>query len=390
MDLARNVQKIGLPKAGMAPRYLPTGHLAYVSKGTLHVVPFDLDRQEVHGAPIPVLEGIASDPVLGSAQLDVSSGGTMAYLRGTTSGLRVLEWLDSTGRTESMGLEPAYYQMPRVSPDGSRIAYELNYQGATSDVWVYDWQRGTRTKLTDGSDVNSSPVWSPDGQYVVFHSVGRLFWRRADGASPTEPLTARQKGPQFPGAFTPDGKRFAFYEVSPDRGSLIQTAAVDISAGTLRVTEPVAYRHTTSNQAYPAFSPDGRWMAYTSTDSGGYDVYVRGFPDTGRQWPISTGGGTLPVWSRTANELFYRAEDLRVMVVPYTARAIRSSPDVHACGPIGACTISGSPATFDLAPDGKRVAAVFSAEAPQPAPKHVTLVLNFFDEVRRRVASSGR
>ena len=216
MDFERNVQKVVLPNAGMAPRYLPTGHLAYVSKGTLYVVPFDLERREVRGDAIPVLEGIAADPVFGAAQIDVSPGGTMVYRSGTTSGLRVLEWLDGAGRTESMGLAPAFYQYPRVSPDGSRVAYELN-QGATSDIWVYDWQRGTRTKLTGGSGVNTYPVWSPDGQYVVFHSAGRLFWARADGASPSEPLMASQKSLQFPGSFTPDGKRLAFFEVSPDR-----------------------------------------------------------------------------------------------------------------------------------------------------------------------------
>ena len=131
-------------------------------------------------------------------------------------------------------------------------------------------------------------------------------------------------------------------------------------------------------------------MAYTSTDSGGYDVYVRGFPDTGRQWPISTGGGTLPVWSRTANELFYRSEDLRLMVVPYAVTGntfVAGRPRVWSDRRLHNLGLTG---TFDLAPDGKRVAAVFSAEPPQPAPKHVTLVLNFFDEVRRRVTSSGR
>ena len=126
MDFERNVQKVVLPNAGMAPRYLPTGHLAYVSKGTLYVVPFDLERREVRGEAIPVLEGIAADPVFGAAQIDVSPGGTMVYRSGTTSGLRVLEWLDATGRTESMGLAPAFYQAPRVSPDGSRVAFELN------------------------------------------------------------------------------------------------------------------------------------------------------------------------------------------------------------------------------------------------------------------------
>jgi hypothetical protein len=389
MDFERNIQNVVLPNAGMSPRFLPTGHLAYVSKGTLHVVPFDLERREVRGAAIPVLEGISTDPAFGVAQIDVSPGGTLAYLRGATSGLRVLEWQDSSGRAESMGLEPAFYQIPRVSPDGSRIAFELN-QGATSDIWVYDWQRGTRTKLTGGAGVHTYPVWSPDGQYVVFHSAGRMFSARADGASPPELLTTSQKPQQFPGAFTPDGKRFAYFEVSPDGGSLIQTAAVDGSAGQLRVAEPLAYRHTASNNPYPTFSRDGRWMAYMSTESGGYEVYVRGFPDTGRQWSISTGGGTYPVWSRTANELFYRTDDLRLMVVSYTTTGdtfVAGRPRVWSERRLHNLGLTG---TFDLAPDGKRFAAVFSAEPPQPAPKHVTLVLNFFDEVRRRATLSGR
>ncbi|AMY09567.1 Serine/threonine-protein kinase PrkC [Luteitalea pratensis] len=389
MDFERNVQKVVLPNAGMAPRYLRTGHLAYVSKGTLYVVPFDLERREVRGDAIPVLEGIAADPEFGAAQIDVSRGGTMVYRSGTTSGLRVLEWLDATGRTESMGLAPAFYQYPRVSPDGSRVAFELN-EGTTSDIWVYDWQRGTRTKLTAGSGFKRNPVWSPDGQHVVFQSSGRLFWARADGASPSLPLWASQKPIQIPTSFTPDGKRLAFFEVSPDRGLLIQTAAVDVDAGRLRITEAVPYQQATSNNSSPAFSPDGRWMAYMSTDSGRHEVHMRAFPDTGRQWSISTAGGIFPVWSRTATELFYRAEDLRLMVVPYTATndtfvagrpRVWSDRRLHNLGLIG---------TFDLAPDGKRFAAVLSAEAPQPARQQVTLMLNFFDEVRRRVAASGR
>lgn len=388
MDFERHVQKVVLPNAGMAPRYLPTGHLAYVSKGTLYAVPFDLDRLEVRGDAVAVLEGIAAAPEFGSAQIDMSSDGTMVYRRGATSGLRVLEWLDSTGRTESMGLEPAFYQFPRVSPDGSRVAFELN-EGATSDILVYDWQRGTRTKLTEGSGVHSDPVWSPDGQYVVFQSSGRLFWRRADGASPAEPLTARQQGQQFPGSFSPDGKVFAFFDILPGSGSLIQTAAVDVSTGRLRLAESLAYRNWKWNSPLPAFSPDGRWMALMAADSGRIEIYVRGFPDTGRQWVISTAGGMHPVWSRSANELFYRREDLRLMVVPYTVTDgafVAGRPRVWSDRRLHNLGVP----SFDLAPDGKRVAAVLSADAPQPAQQQVTLVLNFLDEVRRRVTSSGR
>jgi serine/threonine-protein kinase len=276
-----------------------------------------------------------------------------------------------------------------VSPDGSRIAVEVN-QGATSHILVYDWQRGTRVRLAGGSGVNTSPRWSPDGQYIVFQSAGRLFSMRADGGSPAQPLTARQNGLQFPGAFTPDGKRLAFFEVTTGRGSLIQTAGLEVNADRLQLGEPVVYRQTSSNNPNPEFSPDGRWLAYMSTDSGGYDIYVRAFPDTGKQWPVTTGGGSHPVWSRSANELFYRADDQRVMVVPYTATGdtfAAGRPRVWSDRRIQSL---GLTATFDLAPDGQRVAAVLSAAALEPAQKHATVVLNFFDEVRRRVTTSTR
>jgi serine/threonine-protein kinase len=217
-----------------------------------------------------------------------------------------------------------------------------------------------------------------------------MFWASADGASPAMPLGASQKALRIPTSFTPDGKRLAFFEVLPDRGWLIQTAAVDVNAGRLRITEAVPYPLATTNNVNPTFSPDGRWMAYMSTDSGRYEVHVRAFPDTGRQWSISTTGGVFPVWSRTANELFYRAEDLRLMVVPYTATGdtfVAGRPRVWSDRRLYNLTLTP---TFDLAPDGKRVAAVLSAEAPQPPQKQVTVFLTFFDEVRRRVASSRR
>jgi serine/threonine-protein kinase len=382
------IKKIVLENAGMSPRYLPTGHLAYVTKGSLYVVPFDLDRLEADGVATPVLDELAADIPFGSAQLDVSQEGTLLFRSGRTTGLRVVQWLTSDGKTESLWGDPAFYQIPRLSPDGTRLASVLT-TGSNSDIWVYDWQRGTRTRLTESSGVNTYPRWSPDGQYVVFQSAGRLFWTRADGAERPQPLTKGQSL-QFPESFTPDGKRLAFSEQDQGGRGVIQTVAIESTASGLRAGEPELFRRTPSGNPYPAFSPDGRWLAYASSESGVYEVYVRAFPDRGRQWPISTGGGTLPVWSRTGNDLFYRTEDNRLMVSTYTV--------------VGESFVAGRPRlwsntrlfnvgltqNFDLASDGKRFAVLMSADGPESRRTQHMLVLNFFEEVRRRVGAGAR
>jgi serine/threonine-protein kinase len=384
------VKKIVLANSGMSPRYLPTGHLAYVTKGTLYVVPFDLDRLEVRGTATSVLDELSGDAQFGSAQLDFSQSGTMLYRSGSTTVLRVVQWLTSDGKTESLWKEPASYQMPQLSPDGTRLAAVLS-EGSNSDIWVYDWERGTRTRLTAPPGVNAYPVWSPDGQYIVFQSAGRLFWTRADGAERPQPLTKSQNL-QFPSSFTADGKRLAFYEVNPGRGGSIQTVPIAIDAGQPRAGEPQLFRQTPSANSFPEFSPDGRWLAYASSESGIYEVYVRAFPDRGKQSQISTGGGNVPVWSRAGNELFYRTDDHRLMVTTYTVTG-----DSFVAGKTRLWSDKkilnfGLDRSFDLAPDGKRFAVVMSAKNPEPqeTQRNVMLVLNFFDEVRRRVAAGGK
>ena len=382
------IKKIVLENVGMSPRYLPTGHLAYVTKGSLYVVPFDVDRLEAEGVATPVLDELAADIPFGSAQLDVSQQGTMLYRSGRTTGLRVVQWLTSDGKTESLWEDPAFYQIPRLSPDGSRLASVLT-AGSNSDIWVYDRQRGSRTRLTESSGVNTYPRWSPDGQYVVFQSAGRLFWTRADGAERPQPLTKAQSL-QFPESFTLDGKRLAFSEQDRDGRGVIQTMAIESTANGLRGGEPELFRRTPSGNPYPAFSPDGRWLAYASSESGVYEVYVRAFPDRGRQWPISTGGGTLPMWSRSGNDLFYRTEDNRLMVSTYTVEGdsfVAGRPRLWSNTRLFNVGLTQN---FDLAPDGKRFAVLMSADGPELRRTQHTLLLNFFEEVRRRVGGRAR
>ncbi len=384
-------KEIVLAHAGLYSRYLPSGHIIYVAKGRMFAVPFDLDRLRVGGRATPVLEDVSNNSDYGFAQLDFSQSGTVLYHKGRTQGLTTIQWLDGAGKTESVRDEPGLYQMPRVSPDGSRLALSVT-EGPDAAVWVYDSRRGTRTRLTAGPGVNTDPVWSPDGRYIVFHAAGGgIFWTPADGADKPKPLIKSQRL-QFPASFTPDGSRLALFESEPSGRSLIKTVPLRNNSGQPLAGEPELFLETPTANYYPAFSPDGRWLAYASAESGVYEVYVRAFPDRGTKWLISTSGGNFPVWSRNGKELFYRTEDQRIMVVTYTAKGDSFVADTPRVWSERQLANTGLTLNFDLAPDGKRFAVLMPADAPEPREtrSHITLVLNFFDEVRRRVGSGGK
>jgi Tol biopolymer transport system component len=294
--------------------------------------------------------------------------------------------VDDSGKTVSLGLEPAYYTLPRLSPDGSRVAY-LWSQGARQNLWIYDFERGIKTRLTEGQ--NTYPVWTPDGRFVVFQGVGGMFWTRADGAGKPQPLT-QSKAVQLPFSFSPDGARLAYSEQRLGAGAEIRTLTVQSAAGQIRAGDSKVFLKTAIGLSYAAFSPDGRWLAYADAEGGQYEVYVRAFPDNGNQVQISNAGGVSPAWSRTGHELFYRTEDERIMVANYTVKGdsfVASKPHVWFTKQLAN---TGLGINFDLAPDGKRFLVVMPSESPSPRQNqsHVMLVTNFFDEVRRRV--SGR
>jgi WD40 repeat protein len=366
----------------MYPRYLPSGHVVYVSKGTMFAVSFDLDRLEVRGSPKPILEGVVDLPAIGAAQMDFSKNGMVLYRTGWTFGKRTIHWLDKNGRTEPIRIEPGFYNYPVVAPDGSRIA-AASSDGAKSTLWVYDLKRGGPIRLGDGSGVQSNPVWSVDGRYLVFRAEGGIWWARADGGN--APRILMKHPLMVPGSFSPDGKRLAVNETT-QTGSMIYTAMIEDSSGQLRAGKPELFLQIAGDNARPSFSPDGRWLAYADTESGVYQVYVRPFPDGGTRVLISTMGGVYPTWSQSRNELFYRTEDNRLMVVNYTVSGesfVASTPRVWSQTPLASLGIAPN---FDLAPDGERMAVLLPAEVPEPPDSlsHATLMLNFFAELRRR------
>jgi len=376
--------KVLLSQAGSYPRYLPSGHLAYVTKGAVFAAPFEVNRLEVTGSPGRFWE-VGVNVTLGFGHFDFSRNGNLAYRTGGTEGLRTIQWLDSSGRTVPVGLDPGYYNGLRLSNDGTHVAYALS-QGPGQDIWTYDLDRAVKTRLTNGQGAH--PVWSPDGRFLVFHGLGGLSWTRADGAGQPQPLT-RSKAVQLPFSFTPESARLAYAEQTPGAGTEIRTVALENRAGQLHAGEPQVFLKTAVGMTFPSFSPDGRWLAFANAEGGRYEVYVRAFPDNGTQVQISNAGGISPVWSRYGRELFYRTEDQRIMVATYAVKGntlVADKPRVWFPRPLAN---TGLGMNFDLAPDARRILALMPARSAEPRENqsHVTLVINALEEVRTRLAS---
>jgi serine/threonine protein kinase/Tol biopolymer transport system component len=380
---------------GTSPRYLATsngtGHLVYLNKASLFAIPFDLDKLETRGTALPILDDVAYNPTFGRAELAVSGApsghGTLVYRKGGGDArLLTVAWLDGAGKTQPLLAKPGVYGRPNLSPDGRRLALVVT-DGSGADIWVYDWQRDTMTRLTfDGKVV--SPVWTPDGRYIVFASAGAgMFVTRSDGAGKAQPLT-QSKNNQSPWSFTADGKRIAFMEQdSPKTAYHVWTVPIESDGAGLRAGKPEVFLQTPADERYPAFSPDGRWLAYVSNESGTFQVYVRAFPDKGGKWQISNNGGTYPMWSR--GDLFFETGDQHIMAAAYTVKGesfVAGKPRIWSEKQIGSSASNNK--NLDLAPDGKRIVALMpatEAKESQEAQNHVVFLLNFFDYLRQRV-----
>ena len=366
-----------------SPRYLPSGHLVYTKKATMFAVPFDLERMETRGTAVAVLDDVAHDPVANGAQYDVSRTGTLVYRRLVGDSNATVQWFDTTGKQEPLLASPgAYVGTPRVSPDGKRIAITIQ-DGGNQDIWVYEPERAAKTRLTSGGGIFTNPVWTRDGRHVVYGRLGSgLRWSRADGAG--QPQVLQAGNIQIPTAVSRDGTRLAYFE--PDGNPQIWSVPIEADSGGLKAGKPERFLATKYFDQDGSFSPDGRWLAYASNESGRFEVYVRAFAASGsagvERWPISNSGGLSPAWSPNGRELLYRAGD-QIMTVGYTVRGdsfVAERPRVWAANVRGA-------GGFDLAPDGRRV-AVFVPLATKDASQRentVVVVLNFFDELRRRV-----
>jgi len=399
----------GAPKVvvrgGYYGRYVPSGrgspkhdereggHLIYLHQGTVFAVRFDLTRLETVGPAAPALEGVTAFPAAGGAKLAASSEGTLVYVPGTAaSAARPIDWLTRDGKTAVLRATNALWANPRFSPNGQKLAVDIS-DGTQRDIWVYEWARDTLTQLTFDPGEDRFPVWTPDGRRLVFASdrgkagTFNLYWANADGTGEVTRLTDSPESHSQGSSWHPSGQFLAFQASRGATGTdlMILPMEGDATRGWTPGT-PTVFLSSPASEATPMFSPDGRWIAYASTEAGSssFDIYVRPFPGPGGPWRISTAGGRFPRWSATAPELLFVGQ-ATIMAARYTVvgDSFRSeTPQMWS--PTSIQGVAPGNAGYALHPDGKRVAAAAVAdESDGLAHDKVVFFFNFSDYLKK-------
>ncbi len=388
--------------AGAMARYLPSGHLVYTIsnvsglplEGTLYAVPFDIDTLELIGDPAPVIESVGG--FLG-CRYAISDSGTLAYIPGTGVTVNPLEstlvWVDLKGNEEALSAPPNIYLHPKISPDGNRIALVVTEQ-ENKEIFIWDDVRKTLNKLTFDKSNNLVPIWTPDGERILYYSdhenpnSGDVYWKAADGTGNAEKLVSDPDLPLIPYALSSDGKYLVMQEI-------VTQTNVDISIllmGNDRKRIPLPPLQTKFVEGQPKISPDDRYIAYLFSSTDENEVYVRPFPDVDTGiWQVSQGGGHSPLWSPDGRKLFYISNDDFVMEVDVETKPkfVKGTPKIlFKFKYTGVSTNGGTP--WDIHPDGKRFLMMkgpgTDTGAGQQSPsKKITVIQNWFEELKERV-----
>jgi serine/threonine-protein kinase len=352
----------------------------------LLAVPFDPGRLETAGGPVPIVEGVYRTFL---PQYAVSDSGTLDYVPGATVAAalpqRTLVWVDRNGKEEPISAPSNGYNHPKISPDGTRVAVTIGIAG-DSDIWIWDLVRKTMTRLTFEKN-NEYSLWTPDGKRIVYCSHrgegghGDVYWKTADGTGEDEKLASVPDRGLRPWSLSSDGKTLVMEEYLSGK--------MDI--GMLSMEGDRKYRPLLQHEKYsegrPQISPDGRWMAYMSDESGQNEVYVRPFPEVSNgRWQVSTGSGNSPLWSPNGRELLYLSSD-SVMAV-----AVQTEPTFSLGTPkalfrltyVGVSSTTGMP--WEISPDSKRFLMLKEAgSSAGGGPQKINIVLNWFEELKQRV-----
>jgi serine/threonine-protein kinase len=381
-------------RGGSQGRYVPTGHLLYMTGDTLMAVPLDRARH-VRGGPVPIVEGVRRFRVLiGSpaASFAIATNGSLVYIAAAADDVtyqpRLLALATRDGKLQRLSLPPQPYHHPRVSSDGSTLAVETEDE-KDSTIWIYDLKGGgSARRLTFGGQ-NRYPVWTPDHRRVTFQSDRDgdfgIFWQLADGTAPAERLAKPDSGVRYlPETWSPDGKTLVFAEFPP-ADSRLAALSTDHTPPRKLLGQDLPAQHS-------AFSPDGKWLAYVSSEIGNRrEVFVQSFPPTGAKYQISTEGGTTPMWAPDHKQLYYWANLTRQFV----AVEVRTEP-TFTVGAKVALPISAAfqpslfgEANYDVMPDGRFIVVTPTDDATRgsnrPGPQAIDVVLNWLEELKQRV-----
>jgi eukaryotic-like serine/threonine-protein kinase len=364
LSLATGQRRV-IVESGTFPLYAPSGHLVFFRDGALLGAPFDVDRMEVTGPVVRVLENLAVGTTMDAPFAALSNAGLLAYAP-SDAGTTRLVWVSRQGVEQPITDTARRYQYPRLAPDGRRTVV-----AAAGDLWIQDNARATFTRLTSEQTVgNAFPVWTPDGTRVLFRTLTGMYWTAADGSGRPQPIAGSLSG-DLPCAVSPDGDTLAFMR---------QNAQTSRDIYVLSLRGQSAPRPVVNTPAYDGgaqFSRDGHWMAYASDESGQMQVYIRPFPGPDKRWPVSTHGGTQPLWSRDGKEIFYRVGN-KIMVVDVSAGVDLTLSQPRQLFEQRYVFQNISLANYDVSPDGQFVMVKDEAGSGR-----LNVVLNWTEELKR-------
>ncbi len=360
---------------GMGPVYLESGRLLFERQGIVYAAGFNPARLSLTSEPAPILDNIVTS-MGGSlfavtAMFAAAQNGSIAFISGRDRGIGtgMLTFVDHRGTSTPLALPSRRYADPRLSPDGRRVAVHIVEEGREN--FVIDLDRGTLMRLTADPGEDETPIWTPDGKWVVYTSTRAdharaIFRRMADGSSGEELLWSGT-GHVHLGGFTPDGRMLVLTIMEESNSNLATLSVGDKELRPLVIDQ--------FNKTEPALSPDGRWLAYVSDETGRPEVYVQAFPNPGARYPISANRGREPVWSRDGRQLFYRGGG-RLMTVTVTAGdSFTASVPSPLFEDRFLSTMGDTHTNYDVARDGARFLMVERAGGSVDAPRHVDIVL---------------
>ena len=369
-------ERTQLVKGGASARYSRTGHLVYVRNSDLVAVPFDLDRMRVTGTPFLAVPAVRVTPLYLIGQFDLATDGTLAYMPGGGSELqRTLVWIDRKGMLTPIPAPPRPYMHPSLLPDERGVIIEI--EDTPHNISHYDLVTGALSRLTRDS-ANHRAVLSPDGRVMAFSSdrtVPRSLFRQAiDGSDAPEHLS-QGAGAQNVTSWSLDGRWLAFNELDPKTKDDIWVLPLHGD----RKAKP--FLQTTASEQSAVFSPDGRWIAYSSDESGRREVMVAAFP-AGLRKQVSTSGGEMPMFSHDGRELFYRFGD-RIMAAPFVSQPLSvGAPRVAFEVPPTAVRVNTGLPNYAVNRKGDAVLAVRNVDQ-NDGPRQIQVVVNWFDVLRR-------
>jgi serine/threonine-protein kinase len=365
------LEKKLLIEGGYDARYVPSGHLLFARTGVLMAVPFDLGRLEVQGEPQVVLKGASLESLFTQVQVSFSDTGTLVYIPGGDATVGRIARVDRQGKTELLPVPERVYGVFDLSPNDQQLAVQV--ADVNDYIWIYDLPRGEGRRLV-ATGPNQWPKWSPNGERMAFiaRGVERSFIveRRFDTQGERD-LMAGDYSLLLPGDWSPDGSVLSVSDYSRGALGFISTGQ-EPEVDWLKPPRGVKY-------LFPAFSPDGRWVAYNSDETGQFEIWVRSFPDGEQVHQISTEGGSESVWG-ASGELFYHSGHRWMVVRVSTSPQLQWEPPELA---VETDYVDTPGLSYDVSSDGRYLYVVKSAHPPDPTRLYV--VQNRFEELKRLV-----